>query len=169
MTDPSTPSSTDSDLEQALERARTAKPAGPGLNTGTLALAGLILAGGGFLGGYLLGGHGAGGQDGPGGMVVRGEGPGGGPGGDLPANLTMGTIESISGDTFTVKTESGDTVKVRVVDGTAIRINKEGSIKDLTKGDNVVVNGQRDGDTIKAENVGSGMMLRRDKGNGAGG
>ena len=169
MTEPSTPSTTDSDLEQALERARTVKPAGPGLNTGTLALAGLILTAGGFLGGYLVGGHGAGGQDGPGGMVVRGEGPGGSPGWDMPANLTMGTIESISGNTFTVKTESGDTVKVQVVDGTAIRINKEGSINDLTKGDNVVVNGQRDGDTIKAENVGSGMMLRRDKGNGAGG
>ena len=55
------------------------------------------------------------------------------------------------------------------MDDTTIRMNKEGSVKDLTKGDNVVVNGQRDGDTIKAENVGSGMVLRRDKGNGAGG
>jgi hypothetical protein len=160
---------TDPDLEQALERARTAKPAGPGLNKATLALAGLILAGGGFLGGYLVGGPGASGPEGPGGMVVRAVGPGGGPGGSMPANLTMGTIESISGNTFTVKTESGDTVKVQVVDGTTIRINKEGSIKDLAKGDNVVVNGQRDGDTIDAENVTSGMMLRRDKGDGAGG
>jgi hypothetical protein len=169
MTEPSTPSATDSELEQALERARTAKPAG-GVNTGTLALAGLILAGGGFLGGYLVGGHAAGGQeDGPGGMVVRAEGPGGGPGGAMPANLTMGTIKSVSGNTFTVKTESGDTVKVKVVNGTTIRINKEGSVSDLATGDNVVVNGQRDGDTITADDVGSGMMLRRDKGDGAGG
>jgi hypothetical protein len=73
----------------------------------------------------------------------------------------MGTIQSISGNTFTVRTESGDTVKVEVVDDTTIRINKEGSVTDLAKGDNVVVNGQRDGDTIEAENVGTGMMLRR--------
>jgi hypothetical protein len=169
MTEPSTPTTPDPELEQALERARTASPAGPRLNTGTLALAALILAGGGFLGGYLVGGQSAGDQAGPGGMVMRG-GPDGAAGAGMPANLTMGTIQSISGNTFTVKTESGDTVKVQVVDDTTIRINKEGSIKDLTKGDNVVVNGQRDGDTIEAENVGSGMMLRRGGGAaGAGG
>ena len=162
MTEPATPSSTsDPDLEQALERARTTNPAGPGLNKGTLALAALILTGGGFLGGYLVGGNGAGAPEGPGGMVVH-EGPG--PGDVRPANLTIGTIESISGNTFTVKTQSGDTVKVQVVDDTIIRINKEGSITDLTKGDDVVVNGQRDGDTIEAENVGSGMVMRKEGG-----
>lgn len=163
MTEPS--AQTDADLEQALERARIAKPTRSGINPATLALAGLLLAGSGFLGGYLIGGNTAGAQEGPmaGGMVVRGEGPGGGPGGQ-PANLTIGTIESISGDTFKVKTESGDSVKVQVVDGTSIRINKEGTIQDLAKGDNVVVNGQRDGDTIEAENVGSGMMMRREGG-----
>ena len=162
MTEPAAPSSTsDPELEQALERARTTNPASPGLNKGTLALAALILAGGGFLGGFLIGGNGAGAQEGPGGMVVH-EGPG--PGDVRPANLTIGTIESISGNTFTVKTESGDTVKVQVVDDTTIRINKEGSIADLAKGDNVVVNGQRDGDTIEAENVGSGMVMRKEGG-----
>jgi hypothetical protein len=169
MTEPS--AQTDADLEQALERARIAKPTRSGINPATLALAGLLLAGSGFLGGYLIGGNTAGAQEGPisGGMVVRGEGPGGGPGGQ-PANLTIGTIESISGDTFKVKTESGDSVKVQVVDDTSIRINKEGTIQDLAKGDNVVVNGQRDGDTIEAENVGSGMMMRREGGaKGAGG
>ena len=53
---------------------------------------------------------------------------------------------------------------MQVVDNTTIRINKEGSISDLTKGDNVVVNGQRDGDTIEAENVGSGMVMRKEGG-----
>ncbi len=164
MTEPSTPTTSDSELEQALERARTANPARPGMNKGTLSLAALILAGAGFLGGYLVGGHSTDGMEGPGDMTVRGAGPGGGPGGGMPANLTIGTIQSISGNTFTVKTDSGDTVKVQVVDDTAIRINKEGSIKDLTKGENVVVNGQRDGDTIEAENVGSGMVMRREGG-----
>jgi hypothetical protein len=168
VTEPLTPTTPDPELEQALKRARTASPAGPRLNTGTLALAALILAGGGFLGGYLVGGQNAAGPEGPGGMVMRG-GPGGGPGAGMPANLTMGTIQSISGNTFTVKTESGDSVKVEVVDDTTIRINKEGSVADLAKGDNVVVNGQRDGDTIEAENVGTGMMLRRDGDNEAGG
>ena len=152
---------TDAELEQALAQARTAKPDGPGLNNGTLALAGLILAGGGLLGGYLIGNHGAGPEDWPGGMVMRAEGP---DGASRPANLTIGTIESISGDTFTVKTDAGDTVKVQVVDDTTIRINREGSITDLAEGDNVVVNGQRDGDTIEAENVGSGMVMRPEGG-----
>jgi hypothetical protein len=164
MTEPATPSSTsDPQLEQALERARTTNPAGPGLNRGTLALAALILAGGGFLGGYLVGGRSGDELSGTGGFSQRMDGAGG-PGGGMPANLTIGTIESISGDTFTVKTESGDTVKVQVVDDTTIRINKEGSISDLTNGDNVVVNGQRDGDTIEAENVGSGMVMRKEGG-----
>lgn len=168
MTEPSTPTS-DSELEQALERARTANPAGAGLNKGTLALAALILAGGGFLGGYLVGGSSGDDPIASGGFSQRMDGPGGGPDGGMPANLTMGTIESISGNTFTVKTESGETVKVQVVDDTTIRINKEGSVKDLTKGDNVVVNGQRDGDTIEAENVGSGMIMRREGGPQGGG
>lgn len=157
MTEP-----TESELDQALDRARTAKPAGSGVSTATLVLGGAVLAGGGFLGGYLVGGANAGdgGPDGPDGAVVMREGPGGGPGGAMPANLTMGTIQSISGNTFTVKTESGDTVKVKVVDGTTIRINKEGKVSDLAKGENVVVNGQRDGDTIEADHVGTGMMMR---------
>ena len=164
MTEPTTtPTPSDPELEQALQQARTAGPADPGLNKGTLALAALILAGGGFLGGYLVGGKSTGGPEGPS-ITMRG-----GPGGGMPANLTMGTIQSISGDTFTVKTESGDTVKVKVVDDTTIRINKEGSVSDLAKGDNVVVNGQRDGDTIQAENVGSGMIMRKGGPQGAGG
>ena len=167
MTEASTPIS-DSKLEEALERARTAPANGSGPTKATLALAGAVLLGGGFLGGYLVGSQRGDDLAGPAGMRV--DGPGGGPGVSMPANLTMGTIASISGDTFTVRTESGGTVKVRVVDDTTIRINKEGSIKDLAKGDNVVVNGQRDGDTIEADNVGTGMMLRREGGPaGAGG
>lgn len=160
MTEPSTPTS-DSELEQALERARTANPARPGMNTGTLSLAALILLGSGFLGGYLVGGGSDDVMKGPGDITVSGPG---GPGGGMPANLTIGTIQSISGDTFTVKTDSGDTVKVKVVDDTSIRINKEGTVDDLAKGENVIVNGQRDGDTIEAENVGTGMIARREGG-----
>lgn len=160
MTEPSTTTS-DSELEQALERARTANPARPGMNTGTLSLAALILLGSGFLGGYLVGGGSDDAMKGLGDITVSGPG---GPGGGMPANLTIGTIQSISGDTFTVKTDSGDTVKVKVVDDTSIRINKEGTVDDLAKGENVIVNGQRDGDTIEAENVGTGMMARREGG-----
>jgi hypothetical protein len=168
MTEPSMPTS-DSELEQALERARTAPPTGSAPTNATLALAAAVLLGSGFLGGYLVGGRSGDELSGPGGFAQRVDGPAG-PGAAMPANLTMGTIESIAGNTFTVKTESGDTVKVRVVDATTIRINKEGSIKDLAKGDNVVVNGQRDGDTIEAENVGSGMLVRHKGGPaGAGG
>jgi hypothetical protein len=160
MTEPSTPTS-DSELEQALERARTANPARPGMNTGTLSLAALILLGSGFLGGYLAGGHSGDAMKGPGDITDSGPG---GPRGGMPANLTIGTIQSISGDTFTVKTDSGDTVKVKVVDDTSIRINKGGTVDDLAKGENVIVNGQRDGDTIEAENVGTGMIARREGG-----
>jgi hypothetical protein len=153
---------TDSELEQALERARTTTPtAGP--NKATLGLAGAVLLGTGFLGGYLVGGDSRA-EDGPGdAMVVRGEGPGGagGPGMGRPANLTIGTIQSISGDIVTVKSDTGDTVKVKIDDDTTVRVTKEGGIDDLAQGDNIVVNGQRDGDTIHAEDVGSGMMMRK--------
>ncbi|HUP98982.1 MAG TPA: hypothetical protein VM093_00835 [Aeromicrobium sp.] len=163
---------TDSELEQALERARASTVTrGDGPNKATLGLAGAVLLGAGFLGGYVLGGRG-GPDKGPGdGLVVNGAGPDGpGPAGMArPANLTMGTITSKSGDTLTVKSDTGDTVKVKIGHGTNVRINKEGSIDDLNKGDNVVVNGQRDGDTIDAEDVGSGMMLRKGGPAGAGG
>ena len=160
MTEPLTPTS-DSELEQALERARIANPGSPGMNKGTLSLAALILLGGGFLGGYLVGGRSGGGIEGPGDITVRGPA---GPGGGMPANLTIGTIQSISGNIFTIKSDSGDTVKVKVVDDTTIRINKEGTVEDLAKGENVIVNGQRDGDTIEAENVGTGMIAHRQGG-----
>lgn len=163
MTEP-----TDNQLDQALQRARDTKPSGLGVTKATLILGGALLAGAGFLGGYLVGDHSLG-SDSPGDFSMRGNGPGGGPGGGgpgmtRPANLTIGTIESISGTTLTVKTDSGDTVKVKIGDATTVRINKEGSAADLTKGDNVVVDGQRDGDTVTADNVSSGMMMRRGPG-----
>jgi hypothetical protein len=158
------------DLDQALERARTSTPPGSGPGRTTLGLAGAVLVGTGFLGGYLVGGHTGDEAAGPGGMVMRAGGPGGGPGGmTRPANLTIGTIKSISGNTVTLKSDTGDTVKVKITGDTTVRVTKEGSVKDLSKGDNIVVDGQRDGDTVTADNVNSGGLFRRQRDGGPNG
>jgi hypothetical protein len=75
----------------------------------------------------------------------------------------------------TLKTTSGTTVKATIGSDTNVNITTSGSVTDLAKGDEIVVNGQRDGDTIEAEFVSKGrgfgprMERRSDGGDGAGG
>jgi thiosulfate/3-mercaptopyruvate sulfurtransferase len=56
----------------------------------------------------------------------------------------------------TLKTTSGTTVKATIGSDTNVNITTSGSVTDLAKGDEIVVNGQRDGDTIEA-----GELARR--------
>jgi hypothetical protein len=166
------------ELAEALEQARTKAPVSAGVNKATLGLAAAVLLIGGFVGGYLTSDATSGGGDRPDATFTRmggpgGAKPGGGPGGG-PVNLTIGTITKVDGDTVTIKTTSGSTVKATIGSDTNVNITKTGSIKDLAKGDEIVVNGQRDGDTIAAEFVSKGRafgprMERRTDGSGAGG
>ena len=164
--EPSRPGAS-AELSAALEQARTKAPVSAGVNKATLGLAAALLLVGGFVGGYVTSDATSGGGDLPGGTFTRMGGPGGGnqggPGGGKqgggPVNLTIGTITKVDGDTVTIKTTSGSTVKATIGSDTNLNVTKTGSIKDLAKGDEIVVNGQRDGDTIAAEFVSKGRAF----------
>ena len=156
----------------------TPEPERPGTASGpltlgrpTLALGAAAIVAVGFLGGYVVsdatadegpfghqlagghvmvapGPHGAGGPDGPmGGMRGRQDGP---------PNVTVGTVKSIDGDTITLTTAEGDTAKVTIGSDAEVMVTKKGTASDLSDGDEIVVHGQRDGDTIEADMVSKG-------------
>jgi len=172
-----TESSNSSDLSAALEQARTKGPDKPGVGKTTLALAAALLVVAGFVGGYVTKGAASDTAGVGGGMVRfdRSDGGEGGPGAGGPKNLTIGTITKVDGDTVTIKTTAGTTVQATITSGTNVNVTKKGSVKDLAKGDEIVVNGQRDGDTIDAEFVSKGrafgprMERRTESGSGYGG
>lgn len=157
MSEPHDPNSTSAELSAALEQARAKAPDKPGANKATLGLVAALLLVAGFAGGYLTKDATAGGAGPGGGNFTRMGGPGGGgSGGGGPQNLTIGTITKVDGNTVTIKTTSGTTVKATIGSDTNVNVTKTGSVKDLAKGDQIVVNGQRDGDTIEAEFVSKG-------------
>lgn len=180
MSEPNEPTQSggaSAELSAALEQARAKAPSSTSANRATLGLAAALLLVGGFVGGYLTKDATSGGDDRAGGNFTRMAGPGGqgGPGGGQggrPMNLTIGTITKVDGSTVTIKTTSGTTVKATIGSDTNVNITKTGSIKDLAKGDEIVVNGQRDGDTIAAEFVSKGRAfgprLERRTGGGEG-
>jgi hypothetical protein len=95
---------------------------------------------------------------GPSGPVGDGGGGAGLPNG-ANGQFTIGTIESIDGDTITVATTDGGTVTIEVGDGTQIQVTDEGSISDLAEGDTIVATGSRSGDTIDADSISEGGGL----------
>lgn len=183
MSDSHDPISASSELSAALEQARTKGPDKPGAGRTTLILAGALLVVAGFVGGYVAKGATSGGEraggfsrvGAPGGFAGGGPNRGGGPGGGGPQNLTIGTITKVDGNTVTIKTTSGATVQAKIGSDTNVNVTRSGSVKDLAKGDEIVVNGQRDGDTIEAEFVSKGRAFgqrlerRTEGGGGAGG
>lgn len=157
------PTTTDSELQAALESARK-KPSGNGnAAKGTLVLSGLVIAAAGFLGGYLV--HGgddgspvAGGRPG---FVQNGQSPGGegrGPAGQAAGNITFGTVDDIQGSTITVKSQDGKSVRVEVGSDTDITVTKDGTITDLAKGDSIIVSGKDDDGTVSAKSITEGGM-----------
>jgi hypothetical protein len=180
MPDSQDPISTSAELSAALEQARTKGPDQPGAGKATLILAGALLVVAGFIGGYVTKGTTS--SDDVRGGFSRAAGPagvganqGGGPIGGGPQNLTIGTITKIDGNTVTIRTTSGATVKATIGSDTNVSVTTSGSVKDLAAGDDIVVNGQRDGDTIEAEFVSKGrafgprMERRAEGGSGSGG
>lgn len=154
--------------------------AGPALTRPILVIGGAVLAVAGFFGGYVVKdataderGFGSGmmvdhtrtrGPMGPGG---RGgfDGPMGGPDGRRgnPAfgpvafgPVAFGTVKSVTGSTVTLTTPDGNTMKVSVDSDARVMVTTKGSIKDLAKGDKIVVRGQREGDTIDADVIAKG-------------
>ncbi len=145
--------------------------------TFTLVLAAVALLAIGFIGGLIVGKHvestrqvaaGIGsrpgflGNGGNGGGLPGGGFPGGGSqgnnggNGQANADITFGTIQSIDGDTITIRTQSGDTVTVKAGADTQVRVTKDGSVSDLSKGSTVVVAGTLNGSTVDATSISEG-------------
>lgn len=132
----------------------------------TLALVAVVLVAVGVLAGILVGrsmnnstqASGFPGFRNGGGFPNGGSFPSGGPGGAFAngGNITFGTIESVNGNTITVRTQSGDTVNVKVGNDTQIRVSKDGSISDLANGDTIVVGGSKNGSTVDATTITEG-------------
>ncbi|TAK36018.1 MAG: hypothetical protein EPO21_04225 [Chloroflexota bacterium] len=73
----------------------------------------------------------------------------------------IGTIESVTGNSFTVKT-SGGTTSVKVDDKTTIRKTVTGTAQDLTPGETVVIAGETGSDgTVSAASVALGDNTMR--------
>jgi len=74
-----------------------------------------------------------------------------------PANLTAGTIESIDGDTITVKLADGTTVEVTADADTDVTQTSEATVGDLAEGDEVTVTGEVDSDgNVEADSISEG-------------
>jgi hypothetical protein len=88
--------------------------------------------------------------------------PGGGnlPGGGTGAGgdgFTAGTIQRIDGDTIYVNTADGQTVKVRTSGTTDVQVTSQGSVADLTEGEAVVVQGDKQDDgSLDATSIAEG-------------
>jgi hypothetical protein len=95
---------------------------------------------------------------GPGAFVPREGGPqvSGGPEGDF----TAGTIESIDGDTITVKLDDGTTVTVTTDDDTSVTELAEVEVGDLAEGDEITVIGEKDADgNVAADSISQGAFM----------
>ena len=100
------------------------------------------------------GGTGQGGEGGFGGFGNRqggtgtgngtGAGTGAGAAGGARGGFTAGTIESIDGDTITLKLTDGSTVKVSTSDTTTVTKSSTAKVSDLATGETITVTGQAD-------------------------
>lgn len=134
-----------------------------------LALIAVLIAATGFLGGVLVqkgseGGGSAGGP--PGGLPsflsegAAGESGAEGSGG-LPAGFpgagsgaaVSGTVSGVDGRTIYVKGSGGATVAVRVEDGSKVSRDSNVGVKKIRPGDSVVVQGSKNGSTVKASSI----------------
>ena len=80
--------------------------------------------------------------------------PQGGQGGRFqPGGFTSGTIESINGSQFTLKTSEGDPVSVTISDDTTVSIVERATLADVHQGETVRVTGDRSGSTVTASSV----------------
>jgi len=85
-----------------------------------------------------------------------GKGPGGGAIASLQGNgepVVGGSITAISGDTLTVTNKSNVTYTVDATNATVIVKNATSSVADITTGDNVIVQGTVNGNSVTASSV----------------
>lgn len=131
-------------------------------------LVAVLIAAAGFLGGVLIQKGSEGGSVGgfPGGgelpaalAAAGGEGEGGAgaglpsiPGAGSDAAVT-GTVSSVDGRTIYVKDGEGNTVAVRAGDGSTITREANSGVKKIRPGDSVVVQGSKNGSTVRASSI----------------
>ncbi len=131
-----------------------------------LALAGVLVVGG---GGFALGRvtapaptfagfRGGPGGDGGNGFPGLGGGPNGPGGGGFRGGGLEGTVESISGDTMTLKTANGSTITVQLSSSTTYAKQVDSQASDITEGATVriginVTAGAPTGDSVPATSV----------------
>lgn len=87
---------------------------------------------------------------------------GGQGGGGIPARggFTSGTIESIDGDTITLKLTDGSTVKVTTSSSTTVSKTAKSTVSALAKGDEVAVVGAADSNgNVTATSVSEGALI----------
>lgn len=72
----------------------------------------------------------------------------------------IGTVESVSGNTITVKPSSGSTVQVQLASNGRIMETATGSASEIKQGDTIFASGQRQGNTLTATdvNIGNGPI-----------
>lgn len=142
----------------------------------TVVLAGLVLVVAGFVAGVQVQKHygttstSAGQQDagsgqqgatGTRGGQAQGAAPGGanasqaaaGGQGASGANKITGTVKMVDGTTVYIQTSDGQTIVVKTADGTAVQVSQTGSLKDVTPGATVTVEGQRTGNSVSATRI----------------
>ncbi|QNE45756.1 hypothetical protein F1C58_01745 [Glaciihabitans sp. INWT7] len=91
-------------------------------------------------------------------------GPPGGPGQQGNATrpggfggITAGTIQSVDGDTVTVKLRDGSTVTVKTTDTTTVTKSATSTVADLKAGETITVRGARDGSgSVSATSISEG-------------
>lgn len=155
------------DWEELAEEELPPRPRNRLLAPLPLALIAALIAATGFLGGVLVQkGSEGGGAGPPGGLPsFLSEGGGGGSGaegsGGLPAGFpgassgsaVSGTVSSVDGRTIYVEDSGGATVAVRVEDGSKISRDSNVGVKKIRPGDSVVVQGSKNGSTVKASSI----------------
>ncbi|MET4781101.1 DUF5666 domain-containing protein [Glaciihabitans sp. UYNi722] len=114
----------------------------------------------GLFGGILIGHNTASANQAGGPAGFRGGAAGGGTAQAARANFTSGTIESIEGDSITLKLTDGSTLKVTTGSDTAVSKTEKSTVDDLAKGDRVAVVGKADANgDVAATSVSEGATV----------
>ena len=74
----------------------------------------------------------------------------------IPSGIgaTVGTVEKVEGNVVTLNTREGTTVLVNVGSGTSIQKTVEGSLEDISLGENIAVSGDKNEDgSIDAKSI----------------
>jgi len=74
----------------------------------------------------------------------------------IPSGIgaTVGTVEKVEGNVVTLKTREGTTVLVNIGSSTSIQKTVEGSLEDISLGENIAVSGDKNADgSIEARNI----------------